>query len=119
MILSYSIVYLHIKSLEPAATDKRHKIMKTISKEEIIAIGNKLANANLVVKYAARSHSHNIYSLFPQTEAQYNWLKRTCGTTSNVVLTNTVDEVLSVCPEVANFISKTKSGRFCRINISL
>lgn len=93
--------------------------MKTISKKEVITIGNKLADANLVVKYAARSHSHNIFSLFPQTEAQYNWLKRTCGTTSNLILKYTVDEVLAVCPEVIDFITKTKSGRFCRINIIL
>ena len=30
-MLSNLIVYLHIKSLEPAATDKRHKIMITIN----------------------------------------------------------------------------------------
>ena len=93
--------------------------MNTFTKEKIIEIGRKLANAGLIVKYAPRSHSHNCFSLFPQTEAQYNWLKRNYGTTSNLCMTNTVEEVLAICPELSGVISPTKSGRFCRINIKL
>lgn len=93
--------------------------MKTFTKEQVIEIGNKLANAGLVVKYAPRSHSHNAFSLFPQTSAQYEWLKRNCGTTSNNVIPYTTDEVLTVCPELSGVLNPTKSGRFCRINILL
>lgn len=93
--------------------------MTTFTKEQIIEIGNKLANAGLVVKYSPRSHSHNVFSLFPQTSAQYEWLKKKYGTTSNVSILYTVNEVLAICPELSNVISPTKSDRFCRINISL
>lgn len=93
--------------------------MKTISKQQVIEIGNKLADAGLVTKYAARSHSHNEFSLFPQTSAQYDWLKRKFGTTSNLCLTYTVQEVLSVCPELEGYVKATQSGRFCRIYITL
>lgn len=92
---------------------------RNFTKEQVIEIGNRLANAGLVVKYAARSHSHNCFVLFPQTEAQYNWLKRNYGTTSNLCITNTVEEVLTVCPELSGYVKQTKSNRFCRISISL
>ena len=93
--------------------------MKTFTKKQIIEIGNKLANVGLVLKYTPRSHSHNAFSLFPQTSAQYEWLKKDCGTTSNNVILYTADEVLNVCPELSGVVTPTKSGRFCRINISL
>lgn len=93
--------------------------MTTFTKDQVIEIGNKLANAGLVFKYEPRSHSHNIFSLFPQTSAQYEWLKKECGTTANNVILYTVDEVLTICPELSGFTTPTKSGRFCRIHISL
>ena len=93
--------------------------MKNFSKDQVLEIGNKLANAGLVVTYPARSHSHNVYSLFPQTSAQYDWLKRECGTTSNLILPYTVEEVLTTCPELAGNVVTTKSGRFCRISVNL
>lgn len=92
---------------------------KKFSKEEVINMGIRLADAGLVCKYPPRSHSHNTFSLFPQTSAQYDWLRRECGCTDNVCLTYTVDEVLAVCPELKGFVKETKSGRFCRISISL
>lgn len=94
--------------------------MKRIfSKQEVIDIGNKLAKANFVATYKPRSHSHNVFSLFPQTEAQYNWLKRNCGTTYNVIILYTIEEVLKEVPELRDNIRPTKSGRFCRIDITL
>lgn len=94
--------------------------MKRIfSKQEVIEVGNKLAKANFVATYKPRSHSHNVFSLFPQTEAQYNWLKRNCGTTYNVIILYTIEEVLKEVPELRDNIRPTKSGRFCRIDITL
>lgn len=94
--------------------------MKRIfSKQEVIDIGNKLAKVNFVATYKPRSHSHNVFSLFPQTEAQYNWLKRNCGTTYNVIILYTIEEVLKEMPELRDNIRPTKSGRFCRIDITL
>lgn len=89
------------------------------SKQQIIEIGNKLATKGMVCKYPPRSHSHNTFSLFPQTSAQYDWLKRDCGTTSNLVIVYTAEEVLAVCPELNGYVHPTKSKRFCRISISL
>lgn len=89
------------------------------TKQQIIEIGNKLANAGLITKYAPRSHSHDSLNLFPQTEAQYNWLKRNNGTTSGLIVLHTEEKILTTCPELIGFVSKTKSGRFCRINITL
>lgn len=93
--------------------------MEKFSKDQIIESGKKLAAAGLVITYPAHSHSHNTATLFPQTGAQYDWLRRKVGTTSNLVLPYTVEEVLSVCPELADNVITTKSGRFCRIDISL
>lgn len=93
--------------------------MKKFSKDQVIELGKKLAAKGLVITYSARSHSHIIYSLFPQTGAQYDWLRREAGTTPNLILPYTVEEVLSVCPELADNVITTKSGRFCRIVISL
>lgn len=93
--------------------------MKSFTKQQVIEIGNKLADANLIAKYAPRSHSHCEFSLFPQTSAQYDWLKRSFGTTSNLVILHTKDEVLSVCPELKDVVRPTKSKQMCRINISL
>lgn len=94
--------------------------MKTeLSKEQIIEIGTKLANAGIVTKYQARSHSHNAYNLFPQTSAQYDWLKRDWGTTANLIILRTEAEVKKACPEIAEYLTTTNSGRFCRICIIL
>lgn len=92
---------------------------RDFSKEEIIEMGNKLAKNNFVKTYPHRSHSHDVFTLFPQTSAQYDWLKRRCGTTCNVVVLHTVDEVLDVVPELKGFVIPTKSGKFCRIDITL
>lgn len=92
---------------------------RNFSKQEVIEIGNKLAKANFVATYKPRSHSHNVFSLFPQTEAQYDWLKRDCGTTCNLVICYTAEEVLKEVPELRDNIRPTKSGRFCRIDITL
>lgn len=92
---------------------------KEFTKEQIIAFGQRLANANLIVKYPARSHSHNPFSLFPQTIAQYNWLRRYCGTTSNVIIFKKREDVLKVVPELSEYIRPTKSGEMCRVYLSL
>lgn len=89
------------------------------SKEEIIEMGNKLAKNNFVKTYPHRSHSHDIFSLFPQTEAQYKWLKKQCGNTYNVIVLHTVEEVCNVIPQLKGHIVPTKSGKFCRIDITL
>lgn len=92
---------------------------RNFSKQEVIEIGNKLAKANFVTTYKPRSHSHDIFSLFPQTEAQYKWLKKRCGTTCNIIILHTVEEVCSAIPELTGNVIPTKSGNFCRIDITL
>lgn len=92
---------------------------RDFSKEEIIAIGNKLAKNKLVKEYPHGSHSHDVFSLFPQTPAQYDWLKRKCGTTCNVILLHTVEKVCNVIPQLKGHIVPTKSGKFSRIDITL
>lgn len=93
--------------------------MKKFSKDQVIELGKKLAVEGLVFTYPARSRSHNVRSLFPQTSAQYDWLRREVGTTSNLILLYSVEEVLSLFPELAGSVTATKSGRFCRIDITL
>lgn len=44
------IVYLHVKSLEPAATDKRHKIMITINQVVINKKGEKGVITRIITK---------------------------------------------------------------------
>lgn len=92
---------------------------KTLTKQQIIEIGNKLADANIVDKYPPRSHSHNRYNLFPQSEAQYNWLKKDCGITSNLIVIHPAEEVLAICPELEGCVKATKNKKWCRIHISL
>ena len=92
---------------------------KILTKEEVIRIGKKLADAGLIVAYPPRSHSHNVFSLFPQTSAQYDWLRRECGTTCNKVVLYPVEKVLAVCPELEGYVRPTKSRNMCRIDISL
>lgn len=91
----------------------------TPTRQEIIEAGQKLADANLITKYKAGSHSHKVESLFPQTEAQYRWLKKNYGTTANVCILKPVEDVLNVCPELAGYVKPTKSGKFSRIEITL
>ena len=92
---------------------------RNFTKQEVIEIGKKLARAKFVTTFKPRSHSHDAFILFPQTEAQYEWLKRNYGTTYNVTILYTIDEVLKVVPEVKDNIKPTKSGKFCRIDIIL
>lgn len=92
---------------------------KELDKQKVIEIGKKLAKANFIKTYSPRSHSHDVFSLFPQTDAQYRWLKRECGTTRNLVIIYTAEEVLKEVPELQGYVTPTKSGRFCRIKISL
>lgn len=92
---------------------------RKFNKQEVIEIGKKLAKANFVTTYKPRSHSHNIGSLFPQTEAQYEWLKRECGITTNVLIFHTEEEVLKVAPELIGCIRKSGNGQSCRIEIIL
>ena len=87
--------------------------------EEIIEAGKKLAAANMVATYKAGSHSHDADTLFPQTAAQYRWLRKNYGTTANVCINGTIEDVLNVCPELSGYIKPTKSGRFSRIEITL
>ena len=87
--------------------------------EEILKIGNKLADAGLIARYAPRGHSHNCMTLFPQTPAQYRWLKRKYGLTDNVLILEPASAVLAICPELEGYVSQTKSGRMCRIRIRL
>lgn len=93
--------------------------MKKFSKEEVIELGNKLAQQGLVVRYEPGSHSHNTRALFPQTGAQYDWLKRTAGTTDNVIILSTVEDIVSRFPELSGRVTSTKSGNNCRIDITL
>lgn len=92
---------------------------RELDKQKVIEIGKKLAKANFVKTYKPKSHSHDVFLLFPQTDAQYRWLKKECGTTYNLVIIHTAAEVLKEIPELQDYITPTKSGRFCRINISL
>lgn len=101
---------------EPA---KEKKDMKKFSKSEVIELGNKLAQQGLVVRYEPRSHSHDTRTLFPQTSAQYDWLKRTAGTTDNVIILSTVEDIVSRFPELSGHVTSTKSGNNCRIDITL
>lgn len=93
--------------------------MKKFSKEEVIELGNKLAQQGLVVRYEPGSHSRNTRTLFPQTSAQYDWLKRTAGTTDNVIILSTVEDIVSRFPELSGRVTSTKSGNNCRIDITL
>lgn len=93
--------------------------MKKFRKDQVIELGKKLAVAGLVITYPARSHSHNTATLFPQTRAQYDWLKRTVGTTSNVIVFSPAENVVSIFPELSGCVTSTKSGNSCRIDISL
>lgn len=95
--------------------------MKTndFTKEQVIEFGKRLAAANMIQLYKPYSHSHNVFSLFPQTDAQYRWLKKECGTTQNVCILYTATEVLTVVPELEKCIVATKSNRFCRIKLVL
>lgn len=107
--------------LEPSRAVKPDtKIMATnLTMNDVINAGQKLADANMVVKFKAGSHSHDAELLFPQTEAQYRWLKKNYGTTANVVMMKPVEDVLNVCPELSGYVKPTKSGRFSRIEITL
>lgn len=93
--------------------------MKEFTKAEIIDFGARLAKAGLIAVYPSRSHSHNVFSLLPQTSAQFDWLRRTCGTTANVCILHPAAAVLDVCPELAGCVRETKSGKFCRIILPL
>ena len=93
--------------------------LKKFSKSEVIELGNKLAQQGLVVRYEPRSHSHNSRTLFPQTSAQYDWLKRTVGTTDNVIILSTAEDIVSRFPELSGHVTSTKSGNNCRIDITL
>lgn len=93
--------------------------MKEFTMAEIIDFGARLAKAGLIAVYPPRSHSHNIFSLFPQTSAQFDWLRRTYGTTANVSILHPAAAVLEVCPELAGCVKETKCGKFCRIMIQL
>lgn len=106
-------------SITKAMSGEPSKDMKNFSKDEVIEIGNKLAQQGLVVRYEPRSHSHNTRTLFPQTSAQYDWLKRTAGTTDNVIILSTVEDIVSRFPELSGHVASTKSGNNCRIDITL
>lgn len=93
--------------------------MKKFNKDQVLEIGKKLAQQGLVVRYEPRSRSHNTATLFPQTNAQYDWLKRTVGTTSNVIVFAPAENVVSLFPELSGCVTSTKSGSSCRIYISL
>ena len=106
-------------SIAKALSGEPSKDMKKFSKDEVIEIGNKLAQQGLVVRYEPRSHSHNTRTLFPQTSAQYDWLKRTAGTTDNVIILSTAEDIVSRFPELSGHVTSTKSGNNCRIDITL
>lgn len=108
-----------IKKSDAVAAEFFMAKMPKLSMAQVIAIGKKLAAAKIVIERAPRSHSHNVASLFPQTEAQYKWLKKEAGTTGNVLIFKTVEEVLAVCPELEGYVVPTKSRQSCRINIPL
>ena len=107
--------------IEPSRAVNPDKIIMAtnLTMNDVINAGKKLADANMVVKFKAGSHSHNAELLFPQTEAQYRWLKKNYGTTANVVILKPIEDVLNVCPELARYVKPTKSGRFSRIEITL
>ena len=106
-------------SITKALSGEPSKDMKNFSKDEVIEIGNKLAQQGLVVRYEPRSHSHNTRTLFPQTSAQYDWLKRTAGTTDNVIILTPAENVVAIFPELVGHVTSTKSGNNCRIDITL
>lgn len=90
-----------------------------LTKETIINIGKRLAEKGYVIRYAPGSHSHNVFTLFPQTAAQYEWLRKNYGTTCNNIVYKNIEQVLSVCPELKEYVKKTKSGDMCRIYLTL
>ena len=84
---------------------------------EICGFGQRLATAKLVTFFGLRSRSHNTDVLFPQTLAQYRWLKKVCGTTYNCIILHLVDAVENIVPELKEYIKPTKNNRFCRIDL--
>ena len=90
-----------------------------LTMNDVINAGKKLADANMVATYKAGSHSHDAELLFPQTEAQYRWLKKNYGTTANVCILKPVEDVLSVCPGLSGYVKPTTSGKYSRIEITL
>lgn len=90
-----------------------------MEKEDVIRIGQRLAALGWIVTYKPRSHSHNVFSLFPQTAAQYDWLRRCYGTTYNVIIFKTKDQMLAEFPELVGKVKSTKCGDSCRIDLSL
>ena len=87
--------------------------------EQICEFGQRMAAAKLITTYAPHSHSHNINLLFPQTPAQFRWLRKEYGTTLNLCIIYTCDEVAAVVPELKPYLKATRSGRFCRIDLTL
>lgn len=93
--------------------------MKKFNQNEIIELGKKLSKAGFVAEYKPRSHSHILYSLFPQTVAQYQWVKKEAGTTANVIIRASKEEVLKLFPELEGLVTSTASKDACRIHIEL
>lgn len=86
---------------------------------EICEFGQRLATAKLITTFRPRSRSHNTDVLFPQTLAQYRWLKKVCGTTYNRIILHPVEAVENIVPELEGYIVPTKNNRYCRIDLSL
>ena len=86
---------------------------------EICGFGQRLATAKLITFFGPRSRSHNTDVLFPQTLAQYRWLKKVCGTTYNCIILHPVETVEDIVPELKGYIIPTQCIKFCRIDLSL
>lgn len=87
--------------------------------QEICEFGQRMAMENIISTFAPRSHSHGARILFPQTLAQFSWLKSYCGTTYNCVILYPVARVAEVVPELSKYLVPTKSKNYCRIDLTL
>ena len=106
---------LQVNDKQQNTKDMQHNF----TPDQICEIGQRLAALGLVKGFAPHSHSHNVDILFPQTLAQYRWLKSNCGTTYNCVILFPKDKIAELIPELSDFLVSTKSKQFTRIDLSL
>lgn len=106
---------LQVNDKQQNTKDMQHNF----TPDKICEIGQRLAALGLVKGFAPNSHSHNVDILFPQTLAQYRWLKSNCGTTYNCAILFPKDKIAELIPELSDFLVSTKSKQFTRIDLSL
>lgn len=117
LVCKYSkdLLSLQMNDKQQNIKDMQHKF----TPEQICEIGQRLAALGLVKEFAPHSHSHNVSILYPQTLAQYRWLKSNYGTIYNCVILFPKDKIAELIPELSDFLVSTKSKQFTRIDLSL